>query len=296
MREIVNVINTAGLEPNQADLTQLEEAINNLIINAADINATPNTIAKRTANATVATANPVSPSDATNKTYVDNIATLLQNAINSIAGEGQALNAGDLGSSPSQSDLTLYASEDIWGEGTFTWNSSAPSLSTYVVGDITHTASEIFNGTWVKNKNVNNPVVWKLANTPDTEPAIFEWMNIGETAIAQFSNDYEGVIKGVADDGTSETFGLVSAQVGGTGKINGLTAQGDGSQIVTNAGMQSMGGSQEELETTNKTIIGAINELQSGKINKSSDIFTLQYVESLPADPDPNTLYFIKEQ
>jgi hypothetical protein len=295
MREIVNTITAAGLTASEGDLTQLKQAIINLIINVADINATPNTIVKRTANATIATANPIIPTDATNKTYVDNIVTLLQNAINSIAGEGQALDAADLGATPSQSDLTLYAFSEVFGEGgTFTWNSTTPGQSTYVINDVTHPADEIFNGTWVKNKNANNPVVWKLANTPNTIPIVFEWINIGETAIAQFSNNYEGVIKGVADDDTPKTFGAVCAQIDGTGRVNGLTAQGDGSQIVTNAGVQSMGGSQSELTTTNKMIITAINELQSGKIDKSFDIFSLQYVEELPADPDPNTLYFIK--
>lgn len=118
--------------------------------------------------AKLSTGTPTVNTDAANKYYVDkkvSDAAAAQQLIDeeqdkkiaAVAGLGGALTAYDFQkATPNQQDLTDYALSQI------------PNISD---------PTEIFNGTHVTN--LFNGVVWQLTNTPDTDPPIFEWTEIG---------------------------------------------------------------------------------------------------------------------
>ena len=163
----------------------------------------------------------------------------LQTKINALAGLGGALPHKDFGASPAagqplpevwQETLTEYACQSIWGNGgTFAWNSAEPWNSTYAIDEVTHTAVEIFNSTWVRNDNDNHKFV--LTNTPNSSPQIFDWADVGIDAVAQFTDTLAGVIKG-----DSTTFAAVKSKTDGTGSVNGLTNTGDGTKALMDNG------------------------------------------------------------
>jgi hypothetical protein len=119
-----------------------------------------------------------------------------------IKGYGGYLAPHDFGSAiPSQEELTSYALEQI---------------------KITEPL-DIFNATHVKNTWVNpdtaeNPAgaqdggVWVLTNTPNTEPAVFEWINNGPGDVRYGSNTEYGVVKGVEDSGDGSEAGKVTIE------------------------------------------------------------------------------------
>jgi hypothetical protein len=106
------------------------------------------------------------------------------------------LTAYDFGSETVTMESFLqYAMPNIWGsDGTFTYNATTPSASTYTIGDTTHTAVEIFNATWVNNLNDNH--AWQLTNTPDTSPAVFILTDIGQNLVSMATNELAGIVKG----------------------------------------------------------------------------------------------------
>lgn len=109
----------------------------------------------------------------------------LTSQVQALQGRGGPVPAYDFGTdTPDAQSLTLYACESIWGAGgTFVWDGETPALSTYTIeadsGSVTHAAGEIFNSTWVRNtyNNTNHRIV--LTNTPDTDPPVFAWTDVG---------------------------------------------------------------------------------------------------------------------
>lgn len=78
---------------------------------------------------------------------------------------------------PSQDDLTNYALQQI---------------------GITE-KSEIFNGTKIINESNNH--LWILTNTPDSEPPVFEWEDLGEVQnISVATNKLLGLVKGSTEN------------------------------------------------------------------------------------------------
>ncbi|GBR74596.1 hypothetical protein NO1_1745, partial [Candidatus Termititenax aidoneus] len=153
-------------------------------------------------------------------------------------GPGGALNHHDFGASPAsgalpeawQENLTEYACQDIWGDGgVFAWNSAEPWNSTYEIDETTHNAEEIFNSTWVRNDNDNHKFV--LTNTPNTTPQIFDWTDVGQDTVTQFTDTLAGVIKG-----NSSAFGKIKSNSDGTGSVNGLLNSGDGTKALMDDG------------------------------------------------------------
>jgi len=88
---------------------------------------------------------------------------------------GGFLDANDFGEDPTQQMLTDYALSKIGGTDPL----------------------KIWNGTRVKNLFDNN--LWILVNTPDTDPAIFEWVNNGPEIIVTV-DDFENAPFLVASD------------------------------------------------------------------------------------------------
>ena len=89
-------------------------------------------------------------------------------------GMGGYLNANDFGkATPSQEELTAYALQQI---------------------GITE-ESKIFNQT--KVVNLNNNHIWVLTNTPDSDPAVFDWADKGIEVISDANNDgLHGLVTG----------------------------------------------------------------------------------------------------
>lgn len=125
--------------------------------------------------------------------------------IESLEGVGGAVPHQNLGANPTQAALCQAFCEGVWGEGTFT--SKTPlSSSTYVTTDgDTHTAAEIWNGTWMRNDYDNHR--WTLSNTQNTSPTVFEFIDVGIDTVSIADEDTAGVIKSggdidVGSDGT----------------------------------------------------------------------------------------------
>lgn len=140
--------------------------------------------------------------------------------IEALQGAGGALAAYNFNTAtPTQETLTKYAIDQIWvGNTNWAWNAANPAASTFTSADgVSRTAAEIFNSTWVNNTYDDHR--WQLTNTQNTEPKVFEWVDVGRDIVS------------VA---TATTAGIVRV--------------GDGSQMVVNAstGDISLDGSKAE--------------------------------------------------
>jgi hypothetical protein len=138
--------------------------------------------------------------------------------INSVKGRGGYLMAYDFGThTPTQDALNAYALSQIHSDDPL----------------------DIWNGTHVKNVYVDPATidethpdgvpdnhVWALTNTPDTDPPIHEWVDDGFDSVSEFSNDFAGVLRGMADPGDGSKDGFITA-IGGFAKIIGEIAHKD---------------------------------------------------------------------
>jgi hypothetical protein len=143
------------------------------------------------------------PDDIARYGEVAEVAEAQNERLNALEGRGGPIAAHDFGTAtPTQHSLTQYACESIWGEGgAFAWNAADPRSSLYTLAGTTHTAGEIFNSTWVRNTYasdgthpVNHRMV--LSNTPNTEPPVFSWEDVGVDTVALASNNTPGIVKG----------------------------------------------------------------------------------------------------
>ena len=128
--------------------------------------------------------------DITTKTLTKGIEDIEDNigdiefTLNTLAGLGGDLAAYNFGgATPTQQQLNDYALSQI--------------------SSITD-PNDIFNNTRVKNLFDGN--VWRLTNTPNTEPPVFEWINVGSDMIAPATDLTYGSVKG--NDNISFTNGL----------------------------------------------------------------------------------------
>jgi hypothetical protein len=196
----------------------------------------------------------------------------LQALIDSQAGKGGALTAHDFGSAaPSDEELTLYACQDIWGEGgAWGWNSAVKAESTYTVNGVTHKAGEIFNNTWVRNTYDSLNHRWVLANTPDTNPAVFSWADVGADTVSQANETYAGIAKLYNDLDNENTDGSVTqaALAGALKDAPEADDQADEKKTVHRRGIFAvLGAALPTLTTTAKTLVPAVNELASAKLD-----------------------------
>ena len=122
----------------------------------------------------------------------------LQNSLNAWTGRGGELDAFNFETDkPTQQALTDYTLSQI------------PTISDPI---------EIFNGTMVTNSHNGN--AWKLTNTPDTNPPIFEWADTGPALIGPVGKDIGGFVKG--GDRTVDGAGIVEADLGGKARVDVL--------------------------------------------------------------------------
>jgi hypothetical protein len=130
----------------------------------------------------------------------------LQQQVDAVKGRGGYLTASDFG------DFSQIEPEEI-----------QVVITAYALSQIHQTDPElIWNGTHVKN--LFDSHVWALTNTPDTEPAIFEWVDDGFDSISQARNDGTlGVVAGdVEDPVTFTTDGNITVLPGGKQKVIGF--------------------------------------------------------------------------
>lgn len=92
-------------------------------------------------------------------------------------------------------------------------------LTQYALSQITNISDpvDIWNGTRVENKY--NGHTWILNNTPDTNPAIFEWVDLGVSIVSTATNSTQGIVKG------SSTSLKVSVDNNGEMSVNDLSTE-----------------------------------------------------------------------
>jgi hypothetical protein len=116
-------------------------------------------------------------------------------------GLGGALTAHDFDSqTPSLAVLLEYYCTAVWGgydadAGSFTFDANDPAQSVYEIDNVTHTAAELFNNTWVRNTNGDTNHRWVLTNTPDTTPPVFTITDVGQDTVGQATDELAGVAK-----------------------------------------------------------------------------------------------------
>jgi hypothetical protein len=216
--------------------------------------------------------------------------------IKALQGVGGYLTAHDFGAAaPDQQDFTGYALEQI---------------------GITEPL-DVFNGTRVKNTFDNH--VWVLANTPDTEPPVFLWMDDGEDVV-DVAGTSIGDVSAEASDAVVTSGTLVNLLKSLSGRVMALLARfntisghrhtGTDSPQVAYANLAGApaslpasdvsawakaankpGYSYLELDDTPSSLpaTGIISQLDGSLIK-----VWLGTAEQLPAYREFNTLYFVE--
>lgn len=120
-------------------------------------------------------------------------------------------------------------------------------LNNYALSQITNitTPEEIFNGTRVTNLYNNH--TWILNNTQDTDPVVFEWVDLGQSLVSIATENTLGVVKGspsdfkcsVNNDGTLSVNGISNALNGKQDKLT-TTSVEDGT-IDKSIGFDNLG-------------------------------------------------------
>ncbi|MDR3356031.1 MAG: hypothetical protein LBO04_02475 [Spirochaetaceae bacterium] len=183
----------------------------------------------------------------------------LAGQVQSAQGRGGPLTAHDFGSAaPGQEEITRYACEDIWNAGgTFVWDAENPRESTYTVetdgGQTVHTAGEIFNSTWIRNtyNGINHRIV--LTNTPNTEPSVFSWADVGYDTVGIATEGLPGLVRSGGDVEVDPVTGIMritqtaqTVQTAGEGRGAFLTAS-DKRGLVIRGGTSVKTGTGEDV-------------------------------------------------
>ena len=161
----------------------------------------------------------------------------------------------------------------------YNFGTSTPTeeqLNNYALSQITNIDNphDIFNGTKITNLYDNH--TWILTNTPDTDPAVFEWTDKGFEFISVATNSALGVVKGSLNDYS------VSVDINGEMTVNKLvdlasTVETNSSNISTL--LSDVNTLQSDVSTLQTNVNGALSDisnLQSDVTNLLSDISTLQ--------------------
>jgi hypothetical protein len=163
------------------------------------------------------------------------------NAVNQLKGLGGYLTAFDFGelSSPQQPNqgeldpITDEAMDQIFG-----------------ADRESHSYTEIFNGTRIVN--LHDEHTWALNNTPDTQPAVFDWSDIGVEAIGIATDDALGLVKSGGDVEVNPATGEMSVVEGAYVAQGGATTNpAVSASAVRNisAGTDDMTAGETELAT-----------------------------------------------
>lgn len=149
---------------------------------------------------------------------------------------------------------------------------------------------KIFNGTRIEN--LFDGMVWILANTPDTDPPVFEWVKGSSNSVSVATNSSLGIVKGsidnlkvgVAFDGTMQTNGLTTAldsklSIANLLEGSNITFDREGDTITINS--SGGGGGNVDLSNyftkTQSNARFALKEFEHSHANKALlDLFSLE--------------------
>ena len=216
--------------------------------------------------------------------------------LNAVEGRGGPVAAHDFGSeTPEDEELTQYTCEAIWGAGgVFTWNAENPAASTYEIGERIHTADEIFNSTWVRNtyNGINHRLV--LVNTPNTEPAVFAWEDVGYDTVGLANEELAGLVKSGGDIDVDPITGIVRIRDAALDRSAGSAALVDESKarnLLDVLGIREV--HSDEPATLEE--VAQVMQILREKINADgeSDFSGLRYADYLdmPSLNDGSTTY-----
>jgi hypothetical protein len=216
--------------------------------------------------------------------------------LNAVEGRGGPVAAHDFGSeTPNDEELTQYACEAIWGAGgVFIWNADNSATSTYEVGGVVHAAVEIFNSTWVRNtyNGINHRIV--LVNTPDTEPAIFAWEDVGYDTVGIADEEHAGLVKSGGDIAVDPVTGKVRISDAAMDKSGGSAALYDESKARNLLDVLGVRAEHSDEPATLEEAAEVMHILRE-KINADgeSDFSGLRYADylDLPSLNDGSTTY-----
>jgi hypothetical protein len=154
--------------------------------------------------------------------YLKKVLAAVEQEINSIQGKGGFINEHDFG--------------DPTDTGTYpTPADFQAALTAYALQEIGITDPlEIFNGTKVTNAWDNH--VWQLTNTQDTAPAVFDWADVGDRAIAIAQEGKPGLVapsEQIEVDPITGEMTLKGGVIGTAGAIPNLTADPEDDEIPT---------------------------------------------------------------
>jgi hypothetical protein len=125
--------------------------------------------------------------------------------INGIRGKGGFIDAHDFGD---PADTELYPTPEDF----------QAALTAYALEQIgISDRLEIFNGTKVTNAWNNH--VWELANTPDTDPAVFWWSDAGNLTIAIAREGLPGIVAPSEQVGVNPLTGEMYLEEGAFGGV-----------------------------------------------------------------------------
>ena len=182
----------------------------------------------------------------------------LKAQVDHMKGRGGYLTAHDFGTNnPTQQALTDYALTQI--------GQTDPLL----IWDKTHV------------KNLKNGHVWVLVNTPETEPAIFEWVDDGQDSVGVGDNNgIAGIVSG------GEGFDEVYIQPDGKMKVKGFSAvkalhameaDGSGRNILDVLGVSTIAEAMAELRRR----CNNSGEIDNTKIPDFSGLMIGDYIDGL---------------
>jgi hypothetical protein len=143
-----------------------------------------------------------------------------------------------------------------------------PAASAYTAADGTvHAAGEIFNSTWVRNtyNGINHRIV--LANTPDTQPAVFAWEDVGYDTVGIATATLPELVKSGGDVEIDPVTGLMSVKggVGASFSPDGWGLVSDGRNLLDVLGVTSVADAVEALhQKTNADGVPDFSGLQIG--------------------------------
>jgi len=141
---------------------------------------------------------------------LDTLNTLLQQLgirMDTVEGKGGSVGYANLGRTfinpiinPNDiQDLLTYFIAHIWeGSHSIIFNTSNWSATTFIdVNGNNRTAAEIFNSTFMVNAYDNTQI--QLVNTQNTTPAVFQFVNNGQTLVALATATVAGLVRGAGD-------------------------------------------------------------------------------------------------
>lgn len=194
-------------------------------------------------------------------TQAESEISTLNSRVSAVEGIGGYVKSHDFGvAEPVQSDITTYVKTQIWPDD--------PE---------SHPDTDIFNGTRVTN--TFDGTVWILANTPNTDPAVFEWEPAGSFSVAIANDTTAGIVLSSSDDykvSVESTTGKMSVN-----GLDSLAAAVQGAVATSGATMTGpliSGGDQVLSVGQVRNVVASTTDLEAGVSPLETGAIYLVYV------------------